>query len=704
MVNFGGHLDAFQRDEPQGGDTSPQLYVVPYNTIKCSIQQSIEETIHANDNEIPCAFQVQWLNARQHAADYFQQRLEHIWVGIFEALTTQSSLINVSENGNIINDDGRTNSNPHDLSFTSGDVSWLRGASTGHALELYVQTQSPESAHVLLTRLTRLYTVAFNNAEGLRKLVKKYDKILHKFEYHHTHPGKLKLLSPTLLPRLYASNFLLGLNMLEDSMTLMRTLLHVVEVQQGVDDDADSDSDNRPFLMPRRVDSEADHSHAVAKRLDEWDWLKRLVASLPDVVLPFLVAHRGFHSTRDRHDKRPLENSLSAYEMAWTSGIHLCECDVALTRDEKIVLAHDEDFARLALNRKDDKSSRRVSDLTFQELLALPLSNGVRPPLLLDVLRSARAISGNAQLIIEIKPGHPALATAVARLLLRHPDLLSRVAVLMSFDAVCMHRLRQELSTATAATTVIQSNPSLSPGGAGVSNFVVSTPILSAVSTRTSLAQLTEHSHLLPNSRPSSPSLENSFSALSYNPQFQHNRSHSRHLSQDHFGNDDNIGLDLSLPPSSPFRTMGLTSEKEKIEPALPPGTPISSAVGTTAFPFTFPKLMLLTVAHPPDNPCELQVQVSDLSPVDSWLQGDAGHLDGVYLQYEPAMHTAEGAAALRALAERTTIGVWGSSRQADPDDYDTIQWLVKEAHVSFVNTDLPITFRPDIRVQTSIK
>ena len=61
-----------------------------------------------------------------------------------------------------------------------------------------------------------------------------------------------------------------------------------------------------------------------------------------------LVAHRGFHSPSDR-DRRPIENSLEAYEMAWTAGVKLCECDVAVTSDGQIVLGHDADYDRLAL-------------------------------------------------------------------------------------------------------------------------------------------------------------------------------------------------------------------------------------------------------------------------------------------------------------------------------------------------------------------
>jgi hypothetical protein len=86
----------------------------------------------------------------------------------------------------------------------------------------------------------------------------------------------------------------------------------------------------------------------VTKRGGDLQWFQKLVTQIPPEVLQKLVAHRGFHCTSDKID-RPIENTLEAYETAWTSGVLLCECDIALTKDEKIVLAHDGDFNRLAL-------------------------------------------------------------------------------------------------------------------------------------------------------------------------------------------------------------------------------------------------------------------------------------------------------------------------------------------------------------------
>ena len=109
-----------------------------------------------------------------------------------------------------------------------------------------------------------------------------------------------------------------------------------------------------------------------------------------------------------------------------------------------------------------------------------------------------------------------------------------------------------------------------------------------------------------------------------------------------------------------------------------------------------YPKLMLLTVAEPPKRPCELQVGVEDTSPIDGWIKGS---LDGVYMQFQQYMLEPNGAASLKKLSERYTVGVWGHAH-LDPDDYETFSSLVREGNVSFVNTDLPDYFRKGILVQ----
>ena len=80
-----------------------------------------------------------------------------------------------------------------------------------------------------------------------------------------------------------------------------------------------------------------------------------------------------------------------------------------------------------------------VSELTFRELIALPLKSGQRPPLLLDVLQSAHTIGNGSQLVVEIKPGSTLVAGALCELVSKYPYLSPAIGVVMSFDLFCIH-------------------------------------------------------------------------------------------------------------------------------------------------------------------------------------------------------------------------------------------------------------------------
>ena len=73
---------------------------------------------------------------------------------------------------------------------------------------------------------------------------------------------------------------------------------------------------------------------------------------------------------------------------------------MALTADDKLILAHDENFVRLALDKDDPLVHKNVRELTYREIMSLPLKSGVRPPLLFDVLRSAYVIGGDAKMVV----------------------------------------------------------------------------------------------------------------------------------------------------------------------------------------------------------------------------------------------------------------------------------------------------------------
>lgn len=590
MVKFGVHVAAFLAE-----NESSNLYVVPYRKIR----DSLVETEAAS----PDLFCKEWKESLQKAVQDFDQAMVSLWQMVFEGISESDSS--------------------------------LRGATPDTAFGLFLSSASTEASHELLSKVKYMCETSLTNAEALRKLVKKYDK------QHH---DKLSL---QLLPQLYAANFCVGQPTLEDGLVILREALHT---DYDEDEPHQMHVEHSHFQNSRRRGKQ--HDDAVKRRREELAWLKELVASIAPSEIAHIVAHRGFHNPLDRSDKRPLENSLAAYEAAWTNGIHLCECDVALTKDEKLVLCHDDDFSRLALIEEHGSAHRKVRDLTFRELMALPLKSGIRPPLLIDVLRSARAIGGHSKLIIEIKPGNNAAAKELARLFIRHPDLMEQCAVIMSFDLFAMHTLRTDLAIL---------EPSSASNGGAIRKTHRSNMSLTNLAISLSDAAINE-----------------GFIPLG-----------PRRDSNDHFG----VGLTLSGRSDS-FSRKDDNSVPLGSSPNLRNGMPpSSSALYTLDETRRIPQLMLLTVADQPKIPAELQVGVFELENVEPWLHRDDGALDGVYLQYEKEMLSRQGTEALQKLASKYSVGVWGFAHK-DPDDYETFHHLVREGNVRFVNSDLPKAFK----------
>lgn len=101
-------------------------------------------------------------------------------------------------------------------------------------------------------------------------------------------------------------------------------------------------------------------------------------------------AHRGLH---DNSSDAP-ENSMKAFKLAVEAGYGI-ELDVRLTKDEKVVVFHDNNLKRMCGVEKD------VNALTYEELQELTLlTTGERIPLFKEVLA---LVNGKVPLIVEIK-------------------------------------------------------------------------------------------------------------------------------------------------------------------------------------------------------------------------------------------------------------------------------------------------------------
>jgi glycerophosphoryl diester phosphodiesterase len=150
-----------------------------------------------------------------------------------------------------------------------------------------------------------------------------------------------------------------------------------------------------------------------------------------------LFAHRGISA-------RYPENTLAAFAAAHAEGCSAIELDVQLTRDERLVVFHDDDLKRMTGN------PTRIDQLTYDEVLAFdvgswkaPAFRGARVPTLAQV---AEAFP-HGLINIELKSsgaGNAALAAAVAAFLHERPRLS---VVVSSFDWPLLESFRRHDAT-----------------------------------------------------------------------------------------------------------------------------------------------------------------------------------------------------------------------------------------------------------------
>lgn len=118
--------------------------------------------------------------------------------------------------------------------------------------------------------------------------------------------------------------------------------------------------------------------------------------STEEMRSPFLnrnIAHRGLHTK----DKKIPENSMLAFQAAIKAGYGI-EFDIQLTKDEQIVVFHDDTLNRVC------NIDGRVDDYSYQELQAFSLCNtDQKIPLFSDFLK---LVNGQVPLVVELKNGH----------------------------------------------------------------------------------------------------------------------------------------------------------------------------------------------------------------------------------------------------------------------------------------------------------
>lgn len=115
----------------------------------------------------------------------------------------------------------------------------------------------------------------------------------------------------------------------------------------------------------------------------------------------YVVGHRGCAGLLP-------ENTIPGFRHAIALGVDMVECDVHLTRDERLVVMHDERVDRTT------NGTGAIVDLSFDEVRALDAGRGERVPTLDEVLDVVAA--GGVGLLCELKGAEtPAPAVEAVR-------------------------------------------------------------------------------------------------------------------------------------------------------------------------------------------------------------------------------------------------------------------------------------------------
>ena len=119
--------------------------------------------------------------------------------------------------------------------------------------------------------------------------------------------------------------------------------------------------------------------------------------SVAAIAQPKVIAHRGFHAIDGS-----CRNSIEALAQAQKAALYGSECDINLTKDGVIVVAHGGLHPDKIYRKGENIKRLDIQRCTYDQLKAIPLENGETLPTLEQYLKQLKK-SKKTELIIEVK-------------------------------------------------------------------------------------------------------------------------------------------------------------------------------------------------------------------------------------------------------------------------------------------------------------
>ena len=153
-----------------------------------------------------------------------------------------------------------------------------------------------------------------------------------------------------------------------------------------------------------------------------------------------IVYHRGYHRLNNNDITKPIENTLEAFVEAYNNGAKLVECDIRLSKDNEIIIWHDETVNSYTSNRK--KGAKLLSELELSKIKRIKLINKSQIITLNELIFFI--YNRNIKLVLDVKTELTGIV--LANYLNKNKHFIKKIELIISFSQNTLYHFYNNIS------------------------------------------------------------------------------------------------------------------------------------------------------------------------------------------------------------------------------------------------------------------